>query len=228
MISRQTILIADGHADVVTLVSQTLVAAGMRVITARTGSEALDAARSYLPVLIILELLMPDMPGVEVLRALKSDPKTSEILVIILSEANHEVDRIVGFELGADDYVTKPFSMRELALRIRAILARRGGTQTTRFSEVGEISLDREGREVSVAGKRVAMTAREYMLLHALFSHPGRVFSRDELLSMVWSQDTAIDSRTVDTHFRRLRVRLGSAAVQIQTVRGFGYRLESE
>ncbi len=227
MIGNQTILIADGNPEVVTLVSSSLAASGLRVIAARTGAEALEAARRYVPVLVILELLMPDMPGVEVLRALKSDPKTAEILVVILSEASQEVDRIVGFELGADDYVTKPFSMRELALRIRAILGRRGGAQTSRFSEVGAISLDREGREVSVAGKRVAMTAREYMLLQALFSQPGRVFSRDELLSIVWNQDTAIDSRTVDTHFRRLRVRLGPAAQQIQTVRGFGYRLES-
>lgn len=228
MIARQTILIADEHADVVTLVSQNLTAAGLRVVTARTGKDALDSARRFLPVLIILELVMPDMAGAEVLRALKSDPKTAEILIIILSAANQEVDRIVSFELGADDYVTKPFSMRELILRIRAILARRSGTPAARFSEVGAISLDREGREVSVSGQRVAMTAREYLLLHALFSQPGRVFSRDELLNMVWSQDTVIDARTVDTHFRRLRVRLGSAARQIQTVRGFGYRLESE
>ena len=228
MNASQTILVADGHADVVTLVSQSLTSAGMRVVTARTGVDALDAARRFLPVLVILELVMPDMPGAEILRALKSDPKTAQILVVILSEANQEVDRIVSFELGADDYVTKPFSMRELTLRIRAILGRRGGSPAGRFAEVGAITLDREGREVSVEGKRVPMTAREYLLLHALFSHPGRVFSRDELLGMVWSQDTAIESRTVDTHLRRLRVRLGQAAGQIQTVRGFGYRLESE
>ena len=225
---RQTILIADGHADVVKLIADDLTNAGFRVVTARNGTEALDAARRYLPVLVILELMISDIPGAEVLRALKNDPQLKGVFVVILSEAREEVDRIVSFELGADDYVTKPFSMRELLLRIKAMLARRGGVPAGRYSAVGSITLDREGHEVCVLGKRVAMTVREYLLLQALFSHPGRVFSRDELLGMVWSQDTAIDARTVDTHFRRLRVRLGPAALQIRTVRGFGYRLEPE
>lgn len=228
MIARQTVLIADDHADVVKLVSETLTEAGIRVVTARTGLEALEAARNFLPGLVILELVMPGISGAEVLRTLKNDPKTSDIAVMMLSEAREEVDRIVCFELGAEDYVTKPFSMRELALRVRAILARCGGIPGSRYAEVGAIALDREGHEVRVSGKKVAVTAREFRLLNVFFSHPGRVFSREELLDTVWGRDAAVEHRTVDTHLRRLRERLGAAARQIQTVRGFGYRLESE
>lgn len=228
MIARQTILVADDHADVVKLVSANLTGTGLRVVTARTGDEALDAARRLIPALVILELALPGISGVEVLRKLKNDSKTAAIAVLILSEAKEEVDRILCFELGADDYVTKPFSIRELALRVKVILARVGGAPTSRYAEAGAISLDREGHEVRVSGKRVALTALEFKLLNVLFTHPGRVFSREELLDLAWGQDTVVEHRTVDTHLRRLRQSLGPAARQIQTVRGFGYRLESE
>ena len=228
MIARQTILIADENADVVKLVSANLAEAGLRVVAARSGDEALEAARRFLPALVILELTLPGISGSEVLRALKSDPKTAEIAVLMLSEANEEVDRVVCFELGAEDYVTKPFSMRELALRVRSILARCAGIPGSRYAEVGAISLDREGREVRVSGTRIAVTALEYRLLDVFFTHPGRVYSREELLNTVWGQDTEVEQRTVDTHLRRLRERLGAAARQLQTVRGFGYRLEPE
>ena len=228
MIARQTILVADDHADVVKLVSANLADTGLRVITARTGGEALDAARQFLPALVILELTMPGISGAEVLRTLKSESKTAAIAVLMLSAAKEEVDRIVCFELGADDYVTKPFSMRELALRVRVILARCSGVPSSRYVEVGAISIDREGHEVRVSGERVALTAREFRLLNVFLTQPGRVFSREELLDLVWGQDAVVEHRTVDTHMRRLRERLGAAARQIRTVRGFGYRLESE
>ena len=228
MIARQTILVADDHADVVKLVSANLTGAGLRVVAAHTGGEALEAARRLLPALVILELQMPGISGAEVLRTLKSESKTAAIAVLILSEAKEEVDRIVCFELGADDYVTKPFSMRELALRVKAILARAGGAPSSRYAEVGAISLDREGLEVRVSGEKVVVTALEFKLLKAFFTQPGRVFSREELIDLVWGQDTVVEHRTVDTHLRRLRERLGPAARQIQTVRGFGYRLEPE
>ena len=188
----------------------------------------MEAARRLLPALVILELQMPGISGAEVLRTLKSESKTAAIAVLILSEAKEEVDRIVCFELGADDYVTKPFSMRELALRVKAILARAGGAPSSRYAEVGAISLDREGLEVRVSGEKVVVTALEFKLLKAFFTQPGRVFSREELIDLVWGQDTVVEHRTVDTHLRRLRERLGPAARQIQTVRGFGYRLEPE
>lgn len=228
MNSRQTVLVADSDADVLRTVSENISGLGVRVVTARSTSEALEAVRQFQPALMIVELLMPETPGPDLLRKLKSDPETAKCLIIILSQSNQEVDRIVSFELGADDYVTKPFSMRELTLRTKALLTRRSSAPAARYVEVGAIALDREGHEVSVSGKRVPMTAREYMLLQALFTHPGKVFSRDELLNMAWGHESTIDSRTVDTHFRRLRVRLGNAARQIQTVRGFGYRLDAK
>ena len=228
MIASQTILLADDHPDVVKVVSENLTATGLRVITAQTGTEALAAAQRFVPALVILELTMPGISGAEVLRTLKGDPKTAGIAVLMLSEAKEEVDRVVCFELGADDYVTKPFSVRELMLRVKAILGRRGGIPASRYAEVGAISLDREGHEVRVAGQRVAITALEFRLLSVFFTHPGRVYSREELLDAAWGQDTEVEHRTVDTHLRRLRERLGLAARQIQTVRGFGYRLEAE
>ena len=226
MIARQTVLLGDEQADVVKAVTSHLEEAGLQVMLARTGPEALEAARRFLPALIVLEVTLPGLPGTEVLRTLKGDPVTAEIPVVMISELKEEVDRIVCFELGADDYVTKPFSLRELTLRVKTILSRRGGSPASRYAAVGAITLDRGGCEVRVSGKRVDATAREFRLLSALFSHPGRVFSREELLNTVWGRDSSIEHRTVDTHMRRLRERLGSAAQQIRTVRGFGYRLE--
>ena len=223
---QKQILIADDEADVVTLVSQSLVSAGFHVAKAMDGIEALDKARRLEPALVVLDLMMPGMSGNDVLRALKGDPRTAGIAVIILTARKDEVDRIVSLELGADDYVTKPFSPRELTLRVKSILSRRSGAPTlARHTTIGEIALDRDGHEVRVAGKKVEITAVEFRLLSALFRQPGRVFSRDELLTAVWGVDSDIEIRTVDTHLRRLRERLGSAAEQVQTVRGFGYRL---
>lgn len=226
MIARQTVLVADEHADVVKPVTEHLTRAGLHVITAGNGVEALDSARRFLPALIILEVTMPLFPGAEVLRSLKGDPSTADIPVVMISELKEEVDRIVCFELGADDYVIKPLSVRELTLRVKSILARRSGQPVSAHAVAGAITLDRGGHEVRVSGKRVDVTVREYRLLTALFSHPGRVFSREELLNIVWGRDASVEYRTVDTHMRRLRERLGSAAQQIQTVRGFGYKLQ--
>jgi two-component system phosphate regulon response regulator PhoB len=146
----------------------------------------------------------------------------------MLTARKDEVDRIVSLELGADDYVTKPFSPRELTLRVKSILSRRTGpAPVVRNASVGEITFDLDGHEVKVKDKRVDLTAAEFKLLAALFRHPGRVFSRDELVGIVWGAETEIEIRTVDTHLRRLRDKLGSAAEHIQTVRGFGYRLDA-
>ncbi len=225
--AQHRILIADDEADVINLVTQSLASAGYDIAKASDGQDALDKARRLEPALVILDLMMPKMTGTDVLRALKTDPRTAAIAVVMLTARKEEVDRIVCLELGADDYVVKPFSPRELALRIKSILSRRGGPPpTARYSQYGSIALDRDGHEVKVKGRRVDLTAVEYKLVSALFRQPGRVFTREELLNAVWGMDSEIEIRTVDTHMRRLRDKLGAAAAQVATVRGFGYRLD--
>lgn len=221
------VLVADDEPDVVQLVSQNLSAAGYQVTKASDGEDALEKARRLFPAVMILDLMMPKLSGTEVLRALKGDPRTSLIPVIMLTACKDEVDRIVSLELGADDYVTKPFSPRELTLRIKSILSRRSAPQpASPLAVVGQITVDREAHDVRVNGKRVGLTAVEYKLLNGLCRQPGRVFSREELLDAVWGNESEVALRTVDTHLRRLRDKLGPAAEQIQTVRGFGYRLD--
>lgn len=226
-VNQQRILIADDEVDVLNLVTQSLGSSGYDIARAADGQDALDKARRLDPALVILDLMMPKMTGTDVLRALKTDPRTSAISVMMLTARKDEVDRIVCLELGADDYVIKPFSPRELALRVKSILSRRAGPPPNiRFAQHGSITLDRDGHEVKVKGRRVDLTAVEYKLLSALFRYPSRVFSREELLNAVWGMDSDIEIRTVDTHMRRLRDKLGAAAEQIATVRGFGYRLD--
>ena len=226
--SQRQVLIVDDEADVVVMAARSLTSAGFQVFKAADGIEALEMARRLNPALIVLDLMMPGMSGTDVLRALKADLRTARISVVILTARTDEVDRIVSLELGADDYVTKPFSPRELALRVKSILSRRGVPSATQpHSVCGAIALDRDAHEVRVSGKVVDLTAVEFRLLVALLRQPGRVFSREDLLSAVWGQEADIEIRTVDTHLRRLRDKLGSAAEQVMTVRGFGYRLDA-
>ena len=227
LVSHAQVLVADDEPDVVQLVTQNLAAAGYQVAKACDGQEALDKARRMFPALLVLDLMMPKLSGTEVLRALKGDPRTSQIPIIMLTACKDEVDRIVSLELGADDYVTKPFSPRELTLRVKSILSRRSvPPPTSPVARIGQITIDRDAHEVKINGRRVELTGVEYKLLNALCRQPGRVFSRDELLDVVWGLESEIEPRTVDTHLRRLRDKLGGAAEQVQTVRGFGYRLE--
>ena len=221
-----SILIVDDEVDL----SQTLCFAlrqeGWKTSTVHDGATALASARTQPPPdVIVLDLMLPDMPGTEVCRALRSDPKTNGIPILILSAKDEEVDRVVGFEIGADDYVVKPFSTRELALRIKAIMRRRKepGTQTPDYA-AGELRLDPIAHRVWVGDEEISLTALEFKLLTTFMNRRGRAQTRDTLLHDVWGHTPGLPTRTVDTHIQRLRKKLGSAGDYIETLRGVGYR----
>ncbi len=220
----QTVLVVDDERDIVELVRYNLVQAGYRVVSAADGRQAIDLARRERPDLIVLDLMLPALPGAEVARILKQDEKTRGIPILMLTARGEEVDRVVGFELGADDYVVKPFSPRELVLRVQAIL-RREGQETGECRIVYDpLVIDLEAHTVRLKGKEVGLTSTEFKLLQRLARRPGRAFSRDQLLSEVWGYGGDLETRTVDTHVKRLRAKLGEIGAWIETVRGLGYR----
>ncbi|MGZ4985534.1 MAG: response regulator [Chthoniobacterales bacterium] len=220
------ILIIEDEPDVVDMLALNLrKAENFTVSTATDGATGLRKAREELPALIILDLMLPKMSGLEVCKVLKSDVATKHIPIIMLTAKAEEIDRIIGLEFGADDYVTKPFSPREIVLRVKAILRRGKGDVVEEPLSVGAITLDPARHHVAVNGKSVRLTSVEFKLLSMLMLRRGRVQARDRLLNEVWGYESLIDTRTVDTHVRRLRKKLGKAADAIETVRGFGYRL---
>lgn len=226
-IMNQKILVADDEPDVLNLVASNLSLAGFDVIKAEDGPSALSMAKEDSPRLLILDLMLPELSGLDVCRMLKADPRTASIPVVMLTAKSEEVDRIVGLELGADDYITKPFSPRELLLRIRNVLKRVSApVEESNYLAVGEIVLDRARLQVTVCGSPIDFTATELNLLKVLIERRGLVQSRNTLLNDVWGYESVIDTRTVDTHIRRLREKLGPAADCIQTVRGFGYKIK--
>ncbi|HEU0208260.1 MAG TPA: response regulator [Candidatus Udaeobacter sp.] len=220
------ILIIEDENDVADLLALNLRKGGFKVSTAGDGVGGLQKARDDRPDFIILDLMLPKMSGLEVCRILKSDTATAHIPVLMLTAKAEEIDRILGLEFGADDYVTKPFSPREIILRIRAILRR--GEKPEETLHAGAISIDPARHQVRVSGKRVHLTSLEFKLLRTLVQRRGRVQDRDKLLNEVWGYETVIDTRTVDTHVRRLREKLEKAGDIIETVRGFGYRVREE
>ena len=221
----ETILIVDDEPDVSDLLVYNLQKAGYKTVTARDGSVALQKARDEVPSLILLDLMLPQMDGTEVCRHLKADSKTAHIPIIMLTAKAEEVDRVVGLELGADDYVTKPFSPREIALRVKSVLRRASGKATpAEILKFGDLTIDIAKHEVTLKGKVVDLTATEFKLLATLLERRGRVQSRDRLLTDVWGYEGDVDTRTVDTHMRRLREKLGKASDYVETVRGVGYR----
>jgi DNA-binding response OmpR family regulator len=221
----ERILVVDDERDLLELVAYHLTNAGYKVVTAATGGEALERAREKPPELIVLDILLPDLPGLEVCRILKSGERTRGIPVIFLTAKNEEIDRVVGFELGADDYVSKPFSPRELVLRVRALLKRRRGEEGGRPPLVaGELRLDRDRHEVTIGGRPIDLTATEFKLLAHLMDNPGRALTRDQLLDSVWGTEAFVTDRTIDTHVKRLRAKLNAMGDRVETVRGIGYR----
>jgi two-component system, OmpR family, phosphate regulon response regulator PhoB len=223
----QTVLIIEDERDLAELIAFHLEKEGFRPLIAGDGVTGLNEARSEKPDLILLDLMLPGMMGTELCRLLKGSEQTAAIPVIMLTAKGEEIDRVVGFEMGADDYVVKPFSTRELMLRVRAVL-RRNSEQATKSSNIalGELLIDTERHLVRVSGAEVTLTSTEYKLLMHLAERLGRVQSRELLLQNVWGYNYLGDTRTVDTHLTRLRTKLGAAGDMIKTVRGFGYKME--
>ena len=219
------ILVVDDEPEAVELVEFNLKQAGYAVTTADDGAEALKKARAQLPDLIVLDVMLPEMDGFEICKALRLDPATARVPILMLTAKAAEIDRVLGLELGADDYLTKPFSPRELLLRIKKIIAR-GQVEVKPNDQMrfGDLLIDLPRHLASWKGKAIDLTATEFRLLTLLAQRAGRVQSRDQLLRDVWEYDSLIDTRTVDTHMRRLREKLGGAAKHLDTVRGVGYR----
>lgn len=219
------LLVVDDEPEAIELLEFNLKQSGFDVLTAANGAEALKKARGSAPSLVVLDLMIPEVDGFEVCKILRRDPATAGIPIIMVTARAAELDRILGLELGADDYVTKPFSPRELVLRIRKVLER--GTAPAKEAGVhrfGGLLIDSPRHLVSWRGKAVDLTATEFKLLALLAERRGRVQSREQLLRDVWEYNSLIDTRTVDTHMRRLREKLGPAAKHLDTVRGVGYR----
>ena len=227
--AREKILVVDDESDILSLVQYNLEKEGFKVITASDGQEALRRIASELPQAIILDLMLPQIDGLEVCRQIKRNEATSGIPVIMLTARGEEIDRVVGFELGADDYITKPFSPRELILRLKAILKRFSlREEPAKRLILGDLVIDWDRHQVRVAGEEIGLTHTEFKLLITLAGRKGRVQTRDRLLADVWNYDPDIDSRTVDTHIKRLRSKLGKWGEAVETVRGVGYRFREE
>jgi two-component system phosphate regulon response regulator PhoB len=224
--ARERILLIEDEPDIAEVLQYNLQKEGFEVESARRGDTGLEAVRRELPDLVLLDLMLPGMDGLEVTRILKRDSSTSRLPIVMLTARGEEVDRIVGLELGADDYISKPFSPREVVLRVKAVLRRlQQEEEASDRLEVGGVLIDIAGHQLRVRGKEVALTATEFRLLRLLMERAGRVQTRGQLLSDVWGYAEDIDSRTVDTHIRRLRRKLGAEADRIETVIGVGYRL---
>ena len=222
------VLVVEDEPDIRSLIVHHLERDGFRCRTAGNGADALAAVRAGAPDLVILDLMLPGMDGLEVCRRLRAD--AAALPIIMLTAKADEVDRVVGLEVGADDYVVKPFSPKELVARVRAVLRRARPTESARPLTASGIALDPARHQVTVAGAPVTLTPKEFELLHTLMESAGRVLSREHLLNRVWGYARAdeIQSRTVDVHVRRLRAKLGEAGGRITTVKTIGYRFESD
>jgi len=224
--ARERILLIEDEPDIAEVLQYNLQKEGFEVEAARRGDTGLEAVRRDAPDLVLLDLMLPGLDGLEVTRILKRDAATSRLPIVMLTARGEELDRIVGLELGADDYISKPFSPREVVLRVKAVLRRlQQDEAASEKLEVGGVQIDIAGHQLRVRGKEVPLTATEFRLLRLLMERAGRVQTRGQLLSDVWGYAEDIDSRTVDTHIRRVRRKLGPEADRIETVIGVGYRL---
>jgi len=223
------ILMIEDEKDIVDLVEYHLRQSGFSVLKALDGPSGLEIAKKNRPSLVILDLMLPGMDGKDLCRALKSNPLTQSIPILMLTAKTEEVDRVIGFELGADDYVTKPFSPRELVLRVKAILRRKEAPQEIEKKiQIEDLLIDMDRHQVYIKKNPVQLTSTEFKLLVELVTNRGRVQTRERLLDKVWGYTYEGYARTVDTHIRRLREKLGNVGEAIETIRGVGYRFREE
>ena len=225
----ETILIVEDEEDLATTVAYNLTQSGFEARVAYTGADGLaQALVTPSPALVLLDLMLPDLSGLEVCRRLRQDARTRDVPVVMLTARGDEIDRVMGFEVGADDYVVKPFSVRELMLRVRAVLRRgeRGAAPPSQELAFGDLRMDLSAYRVWVADQEVSLTALEFRLLEVFIRRRGRVQTRGQLLEDVWDMRGDLPTRTVDTHVKRLRQKLGDAGRYIETLRGVGYRLD--
>jgi two-component system phosphate regulon response regulator PhoB len=227
-IMKAKILVADDEPDALELIEVNLKNAGYDVLVAVDGREALQKARAVRPDLILLDIMLPEMDGLEVCKALRRDPATASLPIIMLTARAAEIDRVLGLELGADDYITKPFSPRELILRVKNVLKRPTVETGGGRIQIGGLVIDPSRHKVTYLDKPLVLTATEFKLVTVLAGRRGRVQTREKLLQDVWGYSSVIDTRTIDTHMRRLRDKLGGAAQYLDTVRGVGYRFVEE
>lgn len=226
---KSKILVVDDEPDALEVLGFKLREAGFTPIFATDGLKALAAVRAERPDLVVLDLMLPELDGLEVCKIMRRDPATASIPVLMLTAKAAEMDRVVGLELGADDYVTKPYSPRELVLRVRKLLKRTKSAEDSGDRlQIGLLQIDIPHHAAHVDGKSVTLTATEFNLLAVLAKRRGRVQTRERLLQDVWGYETAIDTRTVDTHMRRLREKIGPAADYLETIRGVGYRFKAD
>ena len=225
----KNVLIIEDEKDLAELLAFNLEKEGYTATCVHDGKAGLERARAELPDLILLDLMLPGLLGTEICKELRKTPLTAQIPIIMITAKGDEIDRVVGFEVGADDYIVKPFSMREVALRVKAVMRRfdiETQPPTSEHLTVGEIAIDTQRHTVTSAGSEIELTSTEFKLLLFLTEKRGRVQSREQLLQNVWSYNNAGDTRTVDTHVTRLRGKLGPPGDIIKTVRGFGYKIE--
>lgn len=226
----QKALIVDDEQAIVDLVRHHLEKEGLHCLEAKDGDTALRLAREQKPDILILDLMLPGIEGLEICRLLRRDPSTAQVPIIMLTAKAEEVDRIVGLEMGADDYIVKPFSPRELVARVKAVFRRGREQPEYSIKKVGALEVDEAKHQVRVKGQLVDLTVKEFDLLCALMKVRGRVLNRDQILETVWGYSNAmeIESRTVDVHIRRLREKIGSESKRIVTIKGVGYRFDPE
>jgi phosphate regulon transcriptional regulator PhoB len=233
MLKNKKILVVDDEKDIVELLQYNLEKENYKVDIAYSGEKCLEKVKTNHPDLILLDLMLPEIDGLEVCKILKNDPLTSSIPIIMLTAKGNETDIVLGLELGADDYIPKPFRLRELLARIKAVLRRSNemvslNKKDKKIIKFKDLAIDQEKYQVTLKGKPLHLTSTEFKLLTFLISNPGKVFTRDQLLNHVWSEDSFIVDRAVDVHIRRLRQKLLTANRYIITIRGVGYRFEEE